>query len=224
MRAVQSLSLIHICEALGDEASYLKLGLLNPLPEKLIRDFAAQVDRLVVIEELDDVIETHVKKLGLPCDGKNLFSFLYEYTSVEIKEKLLGEKTPLAGELPAAPVRPPVMCPGCPHRGLFYVLAKNKLTVSGDIGCYTLGAQPPLGAMDTTLCMGASISALHGFNTVRGPESAKKSVAVIGDSTFIHSGITSLIDIVYNLSLIHIYVSNNKKASFLKAEQITPLL
>lgn len=196
-------------EALGDEASYLKLGLLNPLPEKLIRDFAAQVDRLVVIEELDDVIETHVKKLGLPCDGKNLFSFLYEYTSVEIKEKLLGEKTPLAGELPAAPVRPPVMCPGCPHRGLFYVLAKNKLTVSGDIGCYTLGAQPPLGAMDTTLCMGASISALHGFNTVRGPESAKKSVAVIGDSTFIHSGITSLIDIVYNRGISTVIIVDN---------------
>lgn len=185
-------------EALGENASYLKIGLLNPLPEKLIEDFAAKVNRLIIIEELDDYIEKHVKSLGIKCEGKNLFSYLYEYTSVEIKEKILGKKTEIAGETEAAPVRPPVMCPGCPHRGLFYVLAKLKVMVSGDIGCYTLGAQPPLGAMDTTLCMGASISALHGFNTVRGGDSARKSVAVIGDSTFMHSGITSLTDVIYN--------------------------
>ncbi len=183
-------------EALGDDVDYLKLALLNPLPEKLIADFAARHERVIVIEELDPYIENHVKSLGIKCDGKNLFSVLYEYTSAEIKEKILFEETMLCGTAADVPVRPPVMCPGCPHRGLFYTLNKRKLTVMGDIGCYTLGAQPPLNAMDTTLCMGASISSLHGFNKVAG--NSKASVAVIGDSTFMHSGMTSLADIVYN--------------------------
>ncbi len=184
-------------EALGDRASYLKLGMVNPLPEKLIRDFAASVDKLYVIEELDDVIETHVQKLGIPVEGKALFSLLGEYTPDMIRERLLGEKRERQQD-EAAPGRPPVLCPGCPHRGLFHVLSKLKLTVSGDIGCYTLGATAPLQAMDTTICMGASVSALHGFNMARGRESSAKSVAVIGDSTFVHSGITGLVNIVYN--------------------------
>ena len=183
-------------EALGDEASYLKLGVVYPLPEKLIRDFAAQVDTLYVIEELDDIIESYCKKIGVGCEGKSLFTYIGEYTPGMIRAKILGGETQASA--PAeAPVRPPVLCPGCPHRGMFHVLSKMKLTVSGDIGCYTLGAGAPLSAIDTTICMGASIGVLHGMNAVR-PETAKNSVAVIGDSTFIHSGITGLINIVYN--------------------------
>ena len=188
-------------EALGDKASYLKLGQIYPLPLKLIEEFAAQVDRLVVIEELDDFIETHCRKNGIDCEGKNLFSVLGEYTAQGIRTALLGVKaTEAAGKAEQVPGRPPVLCPGCPHRGTFYVLKKLGLTVSGDIGCYTLGAAEPLSSIDLCLCMGASVSALHGMNTARGPEFAKKSVAVIGDSTFIHSGITGLVDIVYNQS------------------------
>jgi indolepyruvate ferredoxin oxidoreductase alpha subunit len=194
-------------EALGDDASYLKLGIVNPLPEKLIKDFAAQVDRLYVIEELDDIIETFCKKIGVKAEGKSLFSFIGEYNPGMIRNKILGTELPAAA--PAdVPVRPPVLCPGCPHRGMFYVLSKMKLTVSGDIGCYTLGASAPLSAMDTTICMGASIGVLHGMNAVR-PETASKSVAVIGDSTFIHSGITGLINIVYNQTPSTVIILDN---------------
>ncbi len=196
-------------EAFGDDASYLKLGMIHPLPEKLIRDFAASVDRLVVIEELDDVFETQIKKLGIACEGKALFSPIGEYSAEAIRKVLLGEET--EGYQLSAPVpgRPPVLCPGCPHRGVFYVLSKMKVFVSGDIGCYTLGALPPLGALDTTLCMGASVSGLHGYVKASGGEAAKNSVAVIGDSTFIHSGITGLINIVYNQSNSTVMILDN---------------
>ena len=186
-------------EALGDNASYLKLGMVYPLPEKLIRDFAAKVDKLYVIEELDPVIETHVKALGIEVIGKEKFTLLGEYTPAMIKGVVLGEAEPKSAELiETIPARPPVLCPGCPHRGTFYVLKKLGLVVSGDIGCYTLGAIAPLASVDTTICMGASVSAALGMAKARGDEFNKKLVSVIGDSTFIHSGITGLIDIVYN--------------------------
>lgn len=195
-------------EAFGDNASYLKLGMVYPLPVDLIRDFASKVDTLYVIEELDDIFETHCKKHGIAVIGKELFSKMGEYTPEMLRHKILGTPLPEGNE-EEAPPRPPVLCPGCPHRGLFYVLHKLKLVVSGDIGCYTLGAQPPLEAVDTTLCMGASISGLHGMNMVNDPEFAKKSVAVIGDSTFMHSGITGLIDIVYNQSPSTVIILDN---------------
>ena len=196
-------------EALGDGASYLKLGLINPLPEKLIKDFAAQVKKLYVIEELDDVIETHCRKIGLSPVGKELFTFIGEYSQSLIKEKLLGERDEFEEYGENVPVRPPVMCAGCPHRGLFYILKKLGVMVSGDIGCYTLGAAAPLSAMDTTVCMGASVSGLHGFNLARRGEYEGKAVAVIGDSTFIHSGITGLINIAYNATNSTVIVLDN---------------
>ncbi len=196
-------------EAFGDDASYLKLGMVHPLPEKLIRDFAASVDRLVVIEELDDVFEAQIKKLGIVCEGKALFSPIGEYSAEAIRKVFLGEETEGYSLPSPVPGRPPVLCPGCPHRGVFYVLSKLKVFVSGDIGCYTLGALPPLGALDTTLCMGASVSGLHGYVKASGGEAAKNSVAVIGDSTFIHSGITGLINIVYNQSNSTVMILDN---------------
>mgnify|MGYP002534923438 CR=1 FL=1 len=184
-------------EVFGDKASYLKLGLIYPLPVNLIKDFAAKVDKLYVIEELDDIIETHCKKIGVSVIGKEIFPAIGEFS-----QKLIAEKMNLPAKEYVTleeniPMRPPVMCAGCPHRGMFYVLSKLKLTVFGDIGCYTLGAQAPLAAIDTTICMGASVSGIHGFNKAR-PDSAKKSVCVIGDSTFMHSGVTGLINIAYN--------------------------
>ncbi len=190
-------------------ASFLKLGLINPMPVELIKDFASKVDKVYVIEELDDVIETHCKKHGIKVEGKEHFTNIGEYSQKMIREALTGEKTELYSFSEDIPVRPPVMCPGCPHRGMFYVLNKMKLMVSGDIGCYTLGATPPLNAMDSTICMGASISALHGFNKARGIDSAKNSVAVIGDSTFMHSGITGLINITYNEGISTVIVVDN---------------
>lgn len=196
-------------EALGDKASYLKLGMVYPLPAKLIKDFVAKCDKVYVLEELDDVFETHCKKLGIDVIGKELFTYIGEYSQSLIAEKILGVKTEYQTFSENVPVRPPVMCAGCPHRGVFYTLAKNKITVSGDIGCYTLGAAAPLCAMDTTICMGASISGLHGFNKARGEDSEKKSVAVIGDSTFIHSGITGLVNIAYNGSNSTVMILDN---------------
>ena len=191
-------------------ASILKLGMVNPLPVELIKDFASKVDKLIVVEELDPVIETHLRSNGIRVDGgKDIFGYCGELTQNRIL-KSLGMQTPSYidfGE--TVPPRPPTLCPGCPHRGLFYTLSRLGLMVSGDIGCYTLGSLPPLAAMDTTICMGASISGLHGFNTVRGAESAKKSVAVIGDSTFMHSGITGLIDIVYNKGISTVLILDN---------------
>ena len=194
-------------EAFGDTASYLKLGLVNPLPEKLLKDFTEKYETVYVIEELDPVIESHCKALGLNVHGKDVLPLCGEF-SQELLSKLLLGKEPECYTLDEnIPVRPPVLCPGCPHRGVFYLFNKLKLYVSGDIGCYTLGAAKPLGGMDTTLCMGASVSALHGFNKIRHEE--HKSVAVIGDSTFMHSGITGLVDIVYNKGFSTVVVVDN---------------
>lgn len=188
----------YVKEIFGEkDAKILKIGLHNPLPSKLILDFAASVKRLVVIEELDGIIERHCKTLGLKVEGHDLFPKVGEYSQQLIAQKM---ERPLPGYIaPSAdlPARPPVMCSGCPHRGLFYTLAKNKVTVLGDIGCYTLGAQKPLNAIDSVLCMGASVSGLHGFNKAD-PSNASHTVAVIGDSTFMHSGMTGLCNIAYN--------------------------
>lgn len=185
-------------EALGDSVNYLKLGLVWPLPEKLILNFAALCDTVYVAEELDDFIEQHCRALGVKAVGKELFPRCGELSQRLIRKLVAGEELPAQELLEPLPVRPPVMCCGCPHRGLFYALKRAGVFVSGDIGCYTLGASAPLSAMDACICMGASVSALHGFNKARGGQWAQKAVAVIGDSTFIHSGITSLIDIAYN--------------------------
>ncbi|MBZ4645763.1 MAG: indolepyruvate ferredoxin oxidoreductase, alpha subunit [Clostridia bacterium] len=196
-------------EALGN-VSYLKLGMVYPLPEKLIADFVSQVDQVYVIEELDPIFEEHCKKLGCKVIGKELLPILGELSTEIIKEKILGIKVEnKIKPNEEIPVRPPVMCPGCPHRGMFYILKKLKLVVSGDIGCYTLGALPPLESMDTCICMGASVSAALGMEKARGKEFSKKLVAVIGDSTFIHSGITGLIDIVYNKGVSTVIILDN---------------
>ena len=196
-------------EALGDGASYLKLGMVNPLPVKLLQDFAAKVDVLYVIEELDDIIEAHCVRIGLRPIGKQLFPRCGEFSQKLVRELILGEKAEGSAIELNTPVRPPVMCCGCPHRGLFYVLKQEKVYVSGDIGCYTLGASAPLSAMDTCVCMGASVSALHGYNKARGEEAEHKAVAVIGDSTFIHSGVTGLINIAYNNSNSTVIILDN---------------
>ncbi len=187
-------------EALGNTVSYLKLGMVNPLPVDIIKDFASKFETVYVIEELEPIIENHCKQLGIKVIGKDLFPICGEFSQGLVKKLVLGEEAEQTKIEETIPVRPPAMCCGCPHRGLFYILKKLKLNVAGDIGCYTLGASAPLSAMDWCVCMGASISSLHGFNKARGEEAEKKSVAVIGDSTFIHSGITSLIDIAYNRS------------------------
>ena len=196
-------------EAFGN-VSYLKLGMVNPLPEKLIADFAAEVDTLYVVEELEPFLEEQIKALGIKVIGKDRLPVTGELNSSILREKLLGEggeAEPLsAGEVPG---RPPVMCPGCPHRATFHVLKKLKLTVVGDIGCYTLGALPPVGAMDICVCMGASIGIAHGMEKARGRDFAGKTVAVIGDSTFIHSGITGLIDLVYNKGTSTVIILDN---------------
>ncbi|MEE1280387.1 MAG: indolepyruvate ferredoxin oxidoreductase subunit alpha [Oscillospiraceae bacterium] len=186
----------YVKEVFGDSVSVLKLGLVNPLPNKLICDFAEKVDRVVVVEELDPVIENHCKAMGIEVEGKSLFPICGEFSQKLIAEALGATAPEFAAPLENIPVRPPVMCAGCPHRGLFYVLSKNKLTVLGDIGCYTLGSAAPLNAIDSVLCMGASVSGVHGFNKAGGNEN--KTVCVIGDSTFMHSGMTGLANIAYN--------------------------
>ncbi len=195
-------------EALGNKANYLKLGMAYPMPVRLIKDFAAKCKRVYVIEELDPFIEEHCRANGIEVTGKKAFTLLGEYSVNLIKSVILGEKTEEVKTEPI-PVRPPVMCAGCPHRGTFYVLKKLGLTVSGDIGCYTLGAAAPLAAIDTTICMGASVSAAHGMAKARGEEFNKKLVSVIGDSTFMHSGITGLIDIVYNKGANTVIILDN---------------
>lgn len=199
----------YVKEVFGDKASVLKLGMINPLPEKLILDFASKVDKLVIVEELDPIIENHCRQLGLEVSGKDLFPLEGEISQNMVAQKLgvaLNETKKLDEALPA---RPPVMCAGCPHRGLFYTLSKNKCTVLGDIGCYTLGAVAPLSAMEMTLCMGASVSSIHGFNKALGEESEGKTVAVIGDSTFMHSGMTGLANIAYNQSNSTVIILDN---------------
>lgn len=196
----------YVREALPD-ASVLKLGVVYPVALGKVREFAKKVKRLVVVEELEPFVEDALKAAGIDCEGKNLFSLQGELSTAIVKEKLLGVKTET--EKKDLPVRPPVMCAGCPHRGVFYILNKLKLTVSADIGCYTLGAQPPLAAVDTVVCMGASVGIAHGFEKARGREQSRKTVAVIGDSTFIHSGITGLINAVYNKSNITLIILDN---------------
>lgn len=199
----------YVKEALGDTYPVLKLGMIWPMPEKKIIDFAASVDRLVVVEELDSFIEAHCRNLGLAVAGKELFTEIGELSQNMVKEKLGGSAPAGASIGEEIPARPPVMCAGCPHRSLFYVLKKLNLTVLGDIGCYTLGAVAPLNAIDTTICMGASVSGLHGFVKAGDEENAERTVAVIGDSTFIHSGVTGLINIAYNESNSTVIILDN---------------
>ena len=196
-------------EALGEKASYLKLGIVNPLPVEIIKDFCRKCETVYVIEQLDDIIETHCKKLGLTVHGKDTFSLLGEISQSIVREKILGETAEFVEFPENVPVRPPVMCAGCPHRGLFYCLSKLGVMVSGDIGCYTLGATAPLCAMDSTICMGASVSGLHGYNKALGKDAEKKSVAVIGDSTFMHSGMTGLVNIAYNATNSTVIILDN---------------
>lgn len=196
-------------EVCGDKYPVLKLGMINPLPIRKILDFANSVSKVIVIEELDGIIEAHCRYIGVKVTGKKLFSCIDELSQNIVADKLgfipdIGKK--LDENIPA---RPPVMCAGCPHRGLFYTLKKNKLTVMGDIGCYTLGAVAPLAAIDTTICMGASVSGIHGFNKANGGASDGKTVAVIGDSTFMHSGVTGLINIAYNESNSTVIILDN---------------
>ncbi|MFI3313660.1 MAG: indolepyruvate ferredoxin oxidoreductase subunit alpha [Eubacteriales bacterium] len=186
-------------EALGDEVDFLKLGMVYPLPTQKILDFVAKHDKTYIIEELDPCIETHCRAIGAQVEGKSHFTLLGEYTPAQIAQVVWGKEPAKSATIDEVlPVRPPVMCAGCPHRGTFYVLKKLGLVVAGDIGCYTLGAVAPLASVDTTICMGASISAALGMEKARGREFGKKVVSVIGDSTFMHSGITGLVDVVYN--------------------------
>ena len=205
-----STSYQYVKEVMGKDCSVLKLGMTNPLPEKLIRDFAAQVDRLVVVEELEPIIENHCRAMGLTVDaGKDVFPLIDEFSQTLLAKALKGEEKPYVTVDDPVPVRPPVMCAGCPHRGIFYTLSKNKVTVLGDIGCYTLAAGAPLHAIEMCLCMGASIGAVHGFNKALGEEGERKTVAILGDSTFMHSGMTGLADIAYNQSNSTVIILDN---------------
>lgn len=195
-------------EALGENASYLKLGCVYPLPVEKIKDFADKCKKVYVLEELDPFIEEHCKQNGIDVIGKEAFTLQGEYSQSLIAKVILGKEDAFLNTDLDIPARPPVLCAGCPHRGLYYALKKLNVTVSGDIGCYTLGALAPLGMMDTCICMGASVSALHGRNKADA-ENAKKSVAVIGDSTFMHSGVTGLINIAYNQSNSTVIILDN---------------
>ena len=199
----------YVKEICGDEYPVLKLGMVWPMPEKKIQDFAASVEQLFVVEELDGFIEAHVKFMSIPCSGKDTFPLIDELSQNKIAEalKVPFEKGTKLEE--TIPPRPPVMCAGCPHRGLFYTLKKNKLTVLGDIGCYTLGAVAPLSAVDSVICMGASVSGLHGFSKSQNGAMDNRTVAVIGDSTFLHSGITGLVNIAYNESNATVIIVDN---------------
>ena len=204
-----STSYQYVKETFGDSVPVLKLGMINPMPIQLIKDFAAKVGKVYVIEELDPIIENHCKSIGVDVIGKELFSITGEFSQKSIAQAFdIPDKT-VFGLDTDIPVRPPMMCSGCPHRGLYYVLAKNKITALGDIGCYTLGAMPPLNALDMTLCMGASVSGLHGFNKAGGEDTEGKTVCVIGDSTFMHSGITGLVNIAYNQSNSTVIILDN---------------
>lgn len=198
----------YVKEALPD-ASVLKMGIINPLPKALIEDFAAQVEQVYVIEEGNPFFEEQIRAMGIPAKGKDMFTIQGEYSANMIRKAFTGEE---AQYVPAqdAPGRPPLLCAGCPHRGLFYILGKLKKTVMGDIGCYTLGALAPTSAMDACLCMGASITMAHGFEMARGKDAARDTVAVLGDSTFFHSGITGLINMNYNQATGTVIVLDNR--------------
>ena len=196
-------------EIFGEKASILKLGMIYPMPEKLIKDFASKVDKVIVLEELDPFIENHCRKLGLDVVGKETFPICGEF-SQNLLKNCLGMEVPKTMQIDdEIPGRPPVMCAGCPHRGIFYVLKKHNVMVYGEIGCYTLGAIAPLNSMDLNVCMGASCSGLHGFNKAMGTEGEKHSVGVIGDSTFVHSGITGITDISYNMTNSTVIILDN---------------
>lgn len=197
----------YVKEALPD-ASVLKLGMVNPLPRKLIEDFASKVETLYIVEELDPVIEEQVKSWGIEAIGKEIFTVQGEYSANMLREGILKENLDIK-EPAQAPGRPPILCPGCPHRSAFYVLKKLKMHAAGDIGCYTLGAVPPLGVIDTTMCMGSSISTLHGMEKAKGKEYIKDWVAVIGDSTFLHTGVNSLMNMVYNKATGTVMILDN---------------
>ena len=182
--------------------------MVNPLPKKLIKEFASSVDELYIFEELEPVIEEQVKAMGIKCKGKELFTVQGEYSANMLKKVLYGAEIPSPVK-EQIPPRPPILCPGCPHRSVFSVLKKLKMHGAGDIGCYTLGAVQPLGVIDTTVCMGASISVLHGIEKAKGSEYIKNWVAVIGDSTFMHTGINSLINMVYNRSAATVIILDN---------------
>ena len=204
-----STSYQYVKEVLGDRYPVMKLGLIWPMPVKKIRDFAASVDQLVIVEELDSFIETHCKDLGVACTGKEMFSCIDELMPLNVAAQLAKPWETGIKLDEAIPPRPPVMCAGCPHRGLFYTLKKNKLTVLGDIGCYTLGAVAPLQAVDSVICMGASVSGIHGFCKSQQGAADNKTVAVIGDSTFMHSGITGLVNMAYNESNATVIIVDN---------------
>lgn len=197
----------YVKEALP-EASVLKLGMVNPLPRKLIEDFASKVDTLYIVEELDPVIEEQVKSWGIKAIGKEIFTVQGEYSANMLREAILKQKLELK-EPEKAPGRPPILCPGCPHRSVFYVLNKLKMHAAGDIGCYTLGAVAPLSVIDTTMCMGSSISTLHGMEKAKGKDYIKNWVAVIGDSTFMHTGVNSLMNMVYNNATGTVIIMDN---------------
>ena len=204
-----STSYMYVKEVFGDRYPVLKLGMIHPLPVSKIKNFAENVGKVIVVEELDPIIENHCRSIGIEVTGKELFGPTGELSQNIIREKL-GETVPTIKKLDEEiPARPPVMCAGCPHRGLFYTLSKNKLTVIGDIGCYTLGAVAPLTAIDAVICMGASISGLHGFNKANDNKTAGKTVCVIGDSTFMHSGMTGLANVAYNGSNSTIIILDN---------------
>lgn len=198
----------YVREALPD-VSVLKLGLVNPLPEKLIRDFAKKVKRLIIVEELESLIEEQVKAWGINCEGKSLFTRQGEYSAALIAQKLAGASASPQPLMPSLPVRPPVLCPGCPHRATYYMFNKLKLTANGDIGCYTLGSLPPLNGSDTCQCMGASIGMSMGMEKGRGKDFARNVIGVIGDSTFLHSGMTGLLDMAYNGSTGTVVIVDN---------------
>ncbi|WP_390440130.1 indolepyruvate ferredoxin oxidoreductase subunit alpha [Lactonifactor longoviformis] len=197
----------YVREAMPD-ASVLKLGLVNPLPRKLIEEFASKVDKVYVFEELEPVIEEQMKSWGIQVIGKESFTRQGEYSANLLRTAVLGEKLDVAAPAPVPP-RPPILCPGCPHRSVYSVMNKLKIHAAGDIGCYTLGAVAPLGVVDTTICMGASISSLHGMEKAKGKDYIKNWVAVIGDSTFMHTGINSLINMVYNKSTGTVVILDN---------------
>lgn len=197
----------YVKEALPN-ASVLKLGLVNPLPKKLIQEFAAKVDKLYIVEELDPIIEEQVKSWGITAVGKEILTIQGEYSSNLLRVAINGEKLELS-KPEQVPGRPPILCPGCPHRSVFSILSKLKIHAAGDIGCYTLGAVAPLSVVDTTICMGASISSLHGMEKARGKDYIKNWVAVIGDSTFLHTGINSLMNMVYNQSTGTVLILDN---------------
>ena len=197
----------YVKEALP-EASVLKLGMVNPLPRKLIEDFASKVDTLYIVEELDPVIEEQVKSWGINAIGKEILTVQGEYSANMLRKAILKQDLDIK-EPAAAPGRPPILCPGCPHRSVFYTLNKLKMHAAGDIGCYTLGAVAPLSVIDTTMCMGSSISTLHGMEKAKGKDYIKNWVAVIGDSTFMHTGVNSLMNMVYNKATGTVIILDN---------------